>query len=665
MLIEVYDSTWTTRLGTININSKWKLTSKLDRAGTFSFKMPATDPKASLIAGKRIVEAYQVIGGTRTLVGAGVIDERNITLSNEQAGGVYTIGGNDVLSLLSNISVLFLELSDGAGAGVTDGIQDILNLASGWSFNTVPADGYDTTATATYGSFAGESVLQALIKTGEKIGEHFRYDSDKKIRWIRDTFTSSGIKAIQTMSPDSTIDPTVCLIDSLSVEYQGYDIASRVYPFGGGNGEARLTLQLTTESAPAGYTLVKSNNESYLKKDATETSYGIIQKVISFKDIVPISNTDADVQAAADTLFAAAKYYLDTHDDEHVVYSLKVSGLSQLLYPGQTIRVVYRGYTDSGNWIDIDENLTILETGNEASDANITTGNLVVSNYDIAVKTDQEIISNQIGESRIFESHPQLNANSYVTSYADPMDDSEDANIRFWLGEEITNLVQVIFRFRVDPLRSTVASVAGASTTTPSGGGSTTPSGGGSTSGSGGGTTPTSTNSNVSHTHAINNQGTAITHNMGVDASGNITIPTYGGDPGTTLAGGLYHTHNVTVPNHTHSTPAHTHSTPDHQHTFTPNITTTYGLYEEDAGNTLAESDLAYSLNGSADLGGSVVDLGSGWYELDLTSTARSSSTLRPNQESNNLVISTATAKTAQITGQLLVRTIIQATAIF
>jgi hypothetical protein len=649
MLIEVYDPTWTTKQGTISTVSKWNSDDLLDRAGRFSFPMPASDVKADLIQGKRIVEAYAMVGETRTLIGAGVIDERSLRLQHGDEGAEYFVGGNGILILLANTSVLFLELSDGAGAGVTDGIQDILNLASGWSFNTVPADGYNTTATATYGRFAGESVLQALIKVTEKIGEHFRYDSDKKIRWLRTDNTDSGIKAIQSVSPESGTADNVCLIDELTVTYQGKDIVSRIYPFGAGTGGARPNLQITTQAAPGGYTLVKSNDESYLKKDATESAFGIIQRVVSFKDIAPVSDTDADVQAAADVLFDAAKYYLDTHDDEHVVYSLRVVGINQLVYPGQTIRVVYRGYTDAGNWVDIDEDVIILEVSSEVTDSDTVVTGLVVSNYDIQVKTDQELVSNQIGESQIFESHPQMGANSYITSYTDPMDDSKDANLRFWLGDEVTNLVQVILRFRVDPLRSTVKTVAGSSTTTPSGGGST--------SGSGGATTPTSANQNANHSHSFAIFGSAISHSLGLTALGQITSPT--GGPFT--FGGISvqdtsHQHNVTIPNHTHSTP-------NHQHTFTPNVSATYGIFEEAGGNTLAESDLAYSLNGSADLGGGVVSLGSGWYELDITSTARDASTLRPVQDTNNLVISTAVAKTAQITGQLVVRTIIQAVA--
>jgi hypothetical protein len=678
MLIEVYDATDTTKQGTINTGFGWQISDELNRSGSFSFSMPATDPKTSLIAGKRIVRAYNVIDDLLEEIGAGVIDGRGLEFEQGKNGAELKVSGNDLMRLLTNDSVKFLDVSDGAGGGVTDGIQDILNEASGWSFDTVSF--YNVTLGDVFAKFAGELVLDALIKVAEKLGENFRLGDGKEIQWLQTDTPDSGVKAIQYVSPESGTQSNTCLISSLSVEYQAADIVSRVYPFGAGNGEARLNLVTATDPAGAGYTIGGSGNETYIEKDATVSAYGNVERFISFKDIAPISNTDTDIETASNVLLAAAKEYLDKHDDEHVIYGLSVVGLKKRLRPGEIIRVVWRGYTDAGQWVDIDEDLIILNAVSQLSGNNVQTVELTVSNYAMQIKTDQELISKQIGESRIFEAHPQLNANLSNSDFSGTMDNAEDAVAQFWMGAEITTLNQVLLRYRIDPLRSNVKTVAGASTTTPSGGGSTTPSGGASTtpsggsgtSAAGGATVPTSSTESVGHKHGAAVTGNAIAVNLGLDSGDKLTDGVAGrsiADIGI-ASNVTNHTHDTTIPNHqhttpnhTHSTPAHTHTTPNHQHTFTPNLTTTYGIFEESAGNTLAVGNITVKVNGGSDVSGSRVDIGNGWYEIDITDEVQNAATLRPDQENNYVTFGTATAKTATITARISVRSVIQAIA--
>ena len=643
MIIDVYNATDTAKLGTITTGFGWSNSLELDRSGTFSFSMPASDTKASLITGKRIVRGYNVINDVFTLIGAGVIDARNIQI----VGTELTIGGNDLLHLLANTSVLFLELEN-AGAGVTDGIQDILALASGWTFDTV--NGYNTTAASTYAKFAGESVLEAFVKITETYGENFRLGDGKEIVWLRNDTPSSGVKAVQYLSPESAGTENVTLIDNLSIDYQSENIVSRIYPFGAGNAEARLTLQTTTESAPAGYTLVKNGNESYLRKDATETTYGIIERAVSFKDIAPISNTDTDVQSASDTLFGAAKVYLDNRDEDTVIYSLSVVGLNTIVYPGETMRVVYRGFVDGTSWVDIDENLIVISAQNEIIDANAQTVSMVVSTRAERTKTDQDIITENIGETITYESHPQLSANGDVLGQSITMDDDNDAIFYFWIGAEVTTLNQVLVRFRVDKLRSTVKSVAGSSTTTAGGGADTV------TSASGGG--QTATGGSREHLMTLfagaGDAATEYKHAAGLAAL-------YGGAglaANKSIESGVSASHSHTINAHTHGV-----TIGDHTHSLTPNITTVYGVFEDTAGNTLAVGDLTITVNGGSDLAGSVSSIGSGWYELDITDEVQNSATLRQTQDDNDVTFGTAVAKSAQIVSQISVRSVIQAIA--
>jgi hypothetical protein len=125
---------------------------------------------------------------------------------------------------------------------------------------------------------------------------------------------------------------------------------------------------------------------------------------------------------------------------------------------------------------------------------------------------------------------------------------------------------------------------------------------------------------------------------------------------------GATHSHSITIGSHTHSVGDHTHTTPDHTHTLAPDILMVYGLFEESVANTLALANLIIKLNSGADLLTSVLDIGNGWYELDLTD-AISDEVFRPLQTNNEISITTALAKTARIEAQITIRGVVQAVA--
>ncbi|MGI6158172.1 MAG: hypothetical protein ACOYH4_06860, partial [Saccharofermentanales bacterium] len=61
--------------GPITTAEGWQWSPRLDEAGTFRFRMPASDPAAAYLVEKRVVRCYAVIDGAVTALGAGVIDE--------------------------------------------------------------------------------------------------------------------------------------------------------------------------------------------------------------------------------------------------------------------------------------------------------------------------------------------------------------------------------------------------------------------------------------------------------------------------------------------------------------------------------------------------------------------------------------------------------------
>jgi LysM repeat protein len=334
---------------------------------------------------------------------------------------------------------------------------------------------------------------------------------------------------------------------------------------------------------------------------------------------------------------------------------------------------VVRKIVDDYNAVNIDADLTILEVTNKIDATGMRTVGMVVATVDRWNDTDDSVIISRMEETRVMESYPQMNANSYVTSYMDYMDDTYDAKFDFWLGAEVLNVNQVMFRFTMESLRSTVKSVAGQSTTSSSGGGATI------TSNSGGSSTPTSSSGGAT---TSSSGGEAHHHNVYIVSSSAGAAVKYDDEIGLTVVGGgevsslsanLGHTH--TVGNHTHSVSiaAHTHnvSVAAHTHTLTPNISTEYGIYEEPnpAEKKLRQTDLTFDINGTniPNTAAVPVDGWAGWWELDLTPYVSDVNTFRPLRTVNRLTLGAAASgvgRKAQISGQLVVRTVIRAVAV-
>lgn len=639
----------------------WESVVRLDRAGTFSFSMPASDNRAAIVQPKLVARCYARVQDNVTEIGAGIIDKITLTIG-AQGQTMLVVSGDDLLRELTWRSVGFLELTDGAGNGVTNALYQVMQCAPGWSLSYYPS-----TENNVYAKFAGETVLSALIKIAADKGEHFRIGTGRSVAWLRKDLTSSGIRAIQGGEP-TAIDGNkdVCIVVNLQEERDTYQICSRIYPYGSGVGDARLTLAATSMTAPMGYTLDKANN--YLMKNNTEESYGRIEQYMSFKNIAPISNTDADLQAAANKLFGAALTYLEKHKQPEKFYTMEVAKVDRLIHPGETVRVVVKKIVDEYDVVDIDADLYVLEVRNRIDGSGIRTTGMQVATVDRWNESDDALIVSSMDETRVMESYPQLNACSYYETFYDAIDGTTNLEFPVMLGAEVVNVNEVRLFFKLAPLESTAKSVVAQSSTSSSGGGSTvTSTSGGSstqTSSSAGQSTPTTTSGDSYHSHAIalqsGDSGGAVYHQGG-------RLYTAGG--GTVAANftNISHTHTVSVPSHNHSVtiPSHTHNATiaSHTHTLTPSVSMEYGVYRDTTSYVPSLSEITVQI-GYATVYPVISDFSSEWYEVDLTAHVSNAQTFRPISNVNTIRISCLDGKRAHVFGKVRVRTVIQAIAV-
>lgn len=577
--------------GPISTAKEWTNTDKLDLAGTFSFTMSLTDEKVKYLQPKNRVKCYTLINNSRSILGYGIIDKTEINI-NDDGTKELTVSGDNIARELTYRSVGFLQLADSAGNGVSNAIQTVMAFApSGWTRSGETTD-------AVYASFDGDSVLSALTKIAESNGEHFRILPTKKIVWFANETTPiiRAERVINNVSDSSNTD--ICFIKNITKTSDSYDLITRLYPYGSGNGSERLDLYWSNISSISGYTINKTNN--YIQNNTTYGTYGLIERYLSWKDISPISNSDNDLTSASNTLLYTAWEYLKKYSQANSTYDLEVFKVDKIIYPGQLIKVVYRDIVDGYTIIDINQNMYILEVTNKIDSSGVKTTDLKVSTIDAWPSDDVSAIVSSMETATVLEAHPQMNVCYYSENFGQfNIDPTNNASMTFKFDNEIVKLNNAKLRFKSDVFESTAKTIA--QTGSYSINVNTSEDGGTNISGESYQTisepytssTPSSQGGSVSgddeydgvHGHAVPVTGTD-------DVSDYKLVYYDFGDFYVDGTGGKVWTNDLTnhrhsTPNHVHTMPAHQHKIPNHKHTVQASINTTptlsldYGIYRD------------------------------------------------------------------------------------
>lgn len=674
--------------------TRWRSTALLNRAGTFEFEIPATDTRAAtLLQPKRIARCKAVINGATVEVGAGIIETITIRISNGVP--MRVVSGPDLLGELRRYAVdkrllvpllayYYLPTFVNDDEVPYKLLADYANKASaGWSVADKTGVTYGSGATITasniYARFRDDSVLNALIRVAEITGEHFRIGTGRQVQWLgRDSdFVSSNVRAVMGGDGNAIVDggyTHLAQIASISHVEDVQGMVNRVIIYGNGEGDNRLTIRgatvwpdgvsiITTSphfrTMPNGrnYYLVAGNSAPTVNnvlnclEDATSTAaYGVHEQALQISNIAPLSNTTADIQNAANQLIRAAWEYILQNAEPRNSYSLRLVGCNTVLRPGTTIPVHAQRWVDGQRPIDINETLNILGATIELDADGLRTSDLMVSDGVRQPMSTGDVIAAQAAKSYVMQAHPQMGPSIDTISFKEDFDDTISAEMPFWFGDETAQIQQILFRFKIDALRSTVESVASSSTTSSSGGGATV------TSASGGGATVASA-AGSSHFHGIGYNVATVSRNLGLDSGGGLVAASGATGEILTKSEGA-HTHSVTIAAHTHAV-----TIAAHTHTVTPTITTTYGVFQDSGGTVADVSTITLRINGVLISAGAIVPLSGDWHQVDLTVSLINSTTLRPNNASNSITCIGSVGKRGRITAQLQIRSTIQSIA--
>lgn len=292
---------------------------------------------------------------------------------------------------------------------VSDGLQRIMALApTAWSLDTA---GRFATTEPVYMDFGGESVLTALVMLAEQTGEHFCISpAGRRVWWLGAAQASSGLRAVQG---NATTDSTM-LITQLARTSDSYELCTRLYAFGGGIGDERLTMEKATRNR-TGYTL--GPNGAYLERDSAVATYGRIDYREEFPDIAPVDVSDAQVTHAANALYDRVYNVLRRRSQLQYAYRLAVAPNRYDVWPGQTVQVVYHEWVEGYHAVNIDATLWVLETQQQITPAGVHVVGLTVATVDYWWGNDYRAVAKLMGSVSTAR-RTKLPANQYSDSRA-------------------------------------------------------------------------------------------------------------------------------------------------------------------------------------------------------------------------------------------------------
>ncbi len=489
---EVYDSSgakvaWIESLISANASAR------LDEAGTFDLQCGLRQDVIDYLIRDNEIALFaqedneQPVEWLRGIIIKARVQETGDNLS-------ISISGRDLMEELRRVVV-------GLGRSYTAQTLQVImtslaSLVSGWtaSVETAYASQLQTAR------FDGTKVLKAMLQSTKQTGLHIRYGSTRQVQIgvFGELATTPSGEPIWAIKPPSSIgrelysNNAVLLIDQISMTEDGDTLVNWAIPMGAGEGSAATTLKDTTYEIfntdntvyqagnPSTYPIYRRINSNSIVEYYIDATLGDDehQDTLSFKEIGPIANSALANQYASDALADACMASLARTRVPNTTYTLTVKKVRVDLQPGDKIHVQFKGIVPmvgdptatrpTLTYIDVDEDLWVMEISRNFSDSGINT-TLKVSTVDKHVQDDTDIIVEVLDRSEVNNLSIKTRTTSYEKTYYDNVGNNgsayRPATFRFRAKNTVTDVVAVLFSFRTYPLDATTASIWIAPTT--------------------------------------------------------------------------------------------------------------------------------------------------------------------------------------------------------
>lgn len=392
---DVYDSVGINRLtdGPILTVGTISTQNKLDAGGSIRFTFPATDRRAlNMCQNENQVRLFVKEMGVVRELGRGPI--RRQVYNGESK--TITVSGGDKLDMLKRYTVGRFRSYE--NTQISQIAADLVSDVPGWSL---------LAESETLGlqdvRLNGASVLKALLRITKEKGLHIRAGINPNTVEIGAFGSQINLVAanIAGFRRELLGNRELMIIDRPTMETSTESLITRIFPLGGGEGTAAITLERSTRTGPysIGSVLRGGRTEYYLQDDEAVARYGVFEAYRTYKQITPISNSDAGAIAAANAVYDAGAADLAQSALEVKSYRFSAKKPGTLVRPGDMIKVEYTGqvYRDNmlteplkiDDWFHV---ISITETVNPSG----ATVELTVSNIDRQIETGKKRVADAI-----------------------------------------------------------------------------------------------------------------------------------------------------------------------------------------------------------------------------------------------------------------------------
>jgi hypothetical protein len=346
--LDIWDATYSTKVGNRLRPISASYRRKLDEAGTGRASFVIEPRSLSIIQAQRIVEIW--LSDTKLVyheastsfrkepesrkLGAFVIEE----IVPDTKARTISVSGPGVMSkLIDAITLPGLAFENQSVATV---LEDLSALA-GW---TVDADAALSSQFISV-RFAGENVLRALSVVAESQGVHIRESSTNE-QLEAGAFGDVGSYAEYMkgdVSESAFVKDSPMIIQFADVREYSAGVVNKVYVYGGGDGDAALTMELAAPYRSfIDSEIVNGRTHYFISDPASISLYGEKTRRLDIKRISPTDPSDAAEISAAIALADAGKAWLDRNSLPYEGLFLMLRNVNGSILTGDKIHIRYK-----------------------------------------------------------------------------------------------------------------------------------------------------------------------------------------------------------------------------------------------------------------------------------------------------------------------------------